>query len=91
MFFYLQTMSKFFEIWIFIQDIWGNVHYVRETNLISWETQPFISRSKEIERILRHGLVDERHLITAEGDNAKNKCFPEYTLHLFPLQSRPFL
>ena len=28
-------MSQFFEILIFSQDIWGNVHYVHEINLIS--------------------------------------------------------
>ena len=31
-------MSQFFEILIFIQGIRGNVHYVREINLISEET-----------------------------------------------------
>ena len=29
------TVSQFFEILIFSQDIWGNVHYVPEINLIS--------------------------------------------------------
>ena len=33
--FYLQNVSQFFEILIFSQDIWGNVHYVPEINLIS--------------------------------------------------------
>ena len=35
--FYLQneTVSQFFELLIFSQDIWGNVHYVPEVNLIS--------------------------------------------------------
>ena len=33
--FYLQNVSQFFEILIFSQDIWGNVHYVHEINLIS--------------------------------------------------------
>ena len=28
-------MSQFFEILIFIQDIWGDVHYVPEINPIS--------------------------------------------------------
>ena len=31
-------MSQFLEILIFSQDIWGNVHYVPEINLIPWET-----------------------------------------------------
>ena len=33
--FHLQNHVQFFEILIFSQDIWGNVHYVREINLIS--------------------------------------------------------
>ena len=31
----LQTVSQFFEILIFSQDICGNIHYVYEINLIS--------------------------------------------------------
>ena len=34
-FFIYETVSQFFEFLIFNQDIWGNVHYVREINLIS--------------------------------------------------------
>ena len=30
-----KTVSQFFEILIFSQDIWGNFHYVPEINLIS--------------------------------------------------------
>ena len=33
--FYLQNVSQFFEILIFSQDIWGNLHYIREINIIS--------------------------------------------------------
>ena len=33
--FIYKTVSQFFEILIFSQDIWGNVHYVPEINLIS--------------------------------------------------------
>ena len=33
--FHHKTMSKFFEILISSQDIWGNVHYVSEINTIS--------------------------------------------------------
>ena len=29
-----KTVSQFFQILIFSQDIWGNVHYVFEINLI---------------------------------------------------------
>ena len=31
-------MSQFFEVLIFSQYIWGNVHYVHEINLISQES-----------------------------------------------------
>ena len=31
-------MSHFFEILIFSQDIWGDVHYVPETNLNSYKS-----------------------------------------------------
>ena len=33
--FIYKTVSQFFEILIFSQDIWGNFHYVPEINLIS--------------------------------------------------------
>ena len=33
--FYLQNVSQFFEILIFSWDIWENVHYVPEINVIS--------------------------------------------------------
>ena len=38
-----KTMSQFFEVLIFNQEIWGNVHYVCEINLIFKETliKPF--------------------------------------------------
>ena len=41
-------LSQFFEIWIFYLDIWGNVHYVPEINLISKGTliNVFYLRSK---------------------------------------------
>ena len=58
-------MSQFLEILIFSRDIWGNVHYARETNLISEGTlvkKPFISRAKQIKRNLRHNFVDEGQL-----------------------------
>ena len=60
-------MSQFFENLIFSQDIWGNVHYVREVNLISLyiaTSLPDISRTKQIKRNLRHTLVEERQLKT---------------------------
>ena len=34
-FFHLQNCLSFFEILIFSRDIWGNVHYVPETKVIS--------------------------------------------------------
>ena len=33
-----KTVSQFFEVLIFSQGIWGNVHYIREINLISQGT-----------------------------------------------------
>ena len=33
--FYLQTVSQLFEILVFSQDIWRNIHFVPEVNLIS--------------------------------------------------------
>ena len=33
--FIYKTMFQFFEILSFSQDIWGNIHYVPEINLIS--------------------------------------------------------
>ena len=33
--FIYKIVSQFFEILIFSQDIWGNIHYVPEINLIS--------------------------------------------------------
>ena len=80
--FYLQNVSQFFEILIFSQDIWGNVHYVPEINLISYGTliilnsDYFISRTKQFKRNLRHGFVDEWQLKII----MPNKGFPEYTL-----------
>ena len=35
LFFIYKTVSQFFEILVFGQDIWRNVQYVREINLIS--------------------------------------------------------
>ena len=33
--FYLQTVSQFFQILVFSQDIWRNIHFAPEVNLIS--------------------------------------------------------
>ena len=61
-----KTVSQFFEILIFSQDIYGNVHYVPEINLISEGTliKAFISQTKQFKRNLRHGFVDDRQLKT---------------------------
>ena len=37
MVFIYKNVSQFFEILIFRQDIWGNDHYVPESNLISYK------------------------------------------------------
>ena len=42
--------SQFFEILIFSQDIWGNVHYVPEINLIS---SIFFTRNVLFQQVLR--------------------------------------
>ena len=36
--FHIQKRVSVFLISVFSQDIWGNVHYVPEINLISWGT-----------------------------------------------------
>ena len=58
-------MPQFSEILIFSQDIWVNVHCVREINLISQGTliKAFYLPSKT-KRNLRHGFVGERQLKT---------------------------
>ena len=33
--FYLQIVSQFFQILVFSQDIWRNIHFAPEVNLIS--------------------------------------------------------
>ena len=48
-------MSQFFEILIFSQDIWENVHYAQDKNLLS---------PKQNKLNLRHEFVDERQLKT---------------------------
>ena len=62
--FIYKTVSRCFEVLIFNQDIWGNVHYVREDNLISQGTlkKPFIYREKHIKENLTHVLVYQREL-----------------------------
>ena len=57
-------MSQFFEILIFSQDIYGNVHYVPEINLIFEGTliKAFYLPKKKIKRNLRQSFVDERQL-----------------------------
>ena len=64
--FHLQTVSQLFEILIFSQDIWGNIHYVPEINLISQVTliKAFSLSSKTNLKILRHGFVEEIQLKT---------------------------
>ena len=57
-------MSQIFEILIFSQDIWENVYYVPEINLISSRTliKAFYLPNKQFKRNLRHSFVDEGHL-----------------------------
>ena len=75
-------MSQFFEISIFSQDIWGNVHYVPEINLISSGTliKAFIFQEKQIKRNLRHGFVRRT---TAEDNNAKINVCPNIPCAFF--------
>ena len=66
-------MSQFFEILIFNGDIWGNVHYGREINLISEETNKSLLSPEQ------NKLKEIRETVF--------KRFPDYTLHGFVPQS----
>ena len=68
--FMYKTMSQFFEILICSQNIWGNVHYVPEINLISKRTliKAFYLPSKV--SLKKSGTSFSRQK-TAEDSNAK--------------------
>ena len=68
-------MSQFFETLIFSQDIWGNVHYVPEINLISQGTliKAFYLPKKTISKKSETRFCRRK---TAEDNNAKIKVFP---------------
>ena len=74
-------MSQFFEILIFSQDNWGNVRYVPEINLLRNLISSFPDKSLYLSK--KNNLKSEARFCrrkTAEGNNVKNKRFPEYTL-----------
>ena len=54
-------MRQVFQILIFSQDIWANVHYVPKLNLISEGTR-IKAVYLPIKANLRHAFVDERQL-----------------------------
>ena len=68
-------VSKFFGILIFSQDIWGNVHYVPEINLISYGTliKAFFLPNKTI---LKKSDTRFCRRKTAEDNNTKINDFP---------------
>ena len=80
--FHLQNCVSIFEILIFIQDIWGNVHYVTEINLISEGSliKAFYLVNKTMSK--KYETPFCRQKIAEE-----NKDFPKYTLVFFALQS----
>ena len=63
-------LSQFFEILVFSQEIWGNVHYVPEINLISEGTliKAFCLTSKTNFKKSETGFCRRK---TAEDNNAK--------------------
>ena len=83
-------MSHFIEILIFSQDIWGNVHYIPEINLIFLGTlikalylsNKTISKKSEIRFYRRK---------TAEDNNAKIKGFPNISCTFLLFKSNAFL
>ena len=83
--FIYKTVSQFFGVLIFSQDLWGNIH-VPEINLISSGTliKAFYLLNRKFKRNLRHGFVDERQLKII----MPNKCFPKHNLYLFTLPSQ---
>ena len=68
-------MSQFFEILIFSQDIWGNVHYVSEINLISQGTliKAFYLPSKANQKKSETQFCRRK---AAEDNNAKINVSP---------------
>ena len=83
-------MSRFYKILIFSQDIWGNVHYICEINLISEGTliKAFYLLSKTNQKKSETSFCKRK---TVEDDNAENKRFPEYTLYLLLFKASAFL
>ena len=74
----LILMSQFFEILIFSQDIWGNVQYVPQINLISQGTLIkvfyFPNKTKSETRFCRRKA--------AEDNNAKNRSLSTPPLNI---------
>ena len=80
-----KTMSHLFEILIFSQDIWGNVHYVRKIKLILEGTLIKAFYIPKIIIIIKKSETRFFRRKTAEDNNAK--IIPAYTLYPFALQS----
>ena len=81
---------SFFEILIFNQDIWGNVHYVPEINLISWGTlmKALYLASKPNKKKSETQFCRQK---TAEDNNAKINIFPNIFCTFLLFKAIPLL
>ena len=88
--FIYKTVSQFFKILIFSQDIWGNVHYVCDINFISEGNlmKAFSLPSKTNKRKSETQFCKQK---TAEDDNAKINVSPNITCTLLLFKASAFL
>ena len=83
-------MSHFFDILIFSQHIWGNVHYVPEINLISHGTlkKAFYLLNKTI---LKKSEIRFCRQKTADDNDAKINVFPNIPCTFLLFKASAFL
>ena len=83
-------MTQFFEMLVFRQDIWGNIHYVPEINLISEEKQikVFYLPNKMIYKKSETWFYRRK---TAEDNIAKVKVFPNIPCNFLLFRASAFL
>ena len=89
--FYLQKKKlQFFEILVFKQDIWGNIHYVPEINLISSGAQikALYLLKKTIYKKSETRFCRRK---TAEDNNAKTNVFPNILCSFLLFKASAFL
>ena len=88
--FIFQTVSQFFEILIFSQDICGNVHYVPEIIFISSGTliKAFHLPNKTIQKKSERRFCRRKR---AEDNNAKINIFPKIPCTFLLFKVRAFL